>query len=425
MTTLLPMFKQYTLENGANIILVPQSDTKSITALIMYPVGSRYEPEKLQGVSHYIEHLMFKGTKKRKDTLTLTREIDRLGAEYNAFTGKEYTGYYIKTDASYSNIAIDILSDMLFNSVFDPKEMEREKGPIVEELKMYRDNPLINIDNIFEDLLYDGCPLGRDIGGTDQHVMGYQRPDVLAYKKKYYDASNMTVVLAGAVDEKTEELIKEFIGAEQAALKPSHTFKPFTLGSAAKKDRIIVQHKSTDQAQLMLGFPAFEYGHKYNPVISVMNTILGGSMSSRLFIEVRERRGLAYTVRSGSDKFRDTGYVYVRAGVDPKNLNKTIEVIKAEIKKIIDTPVTKEELADAKTHIRGGLTLSMEDSSEQANWYAKEALFYDKIESPEQYMDHIDAVTREDIQTVAKKIFKDSEMRVAVIGNMHKDDIEF
>src|SRR3989338_4348659 len=160
------MFTKYALANGASVILVPQHDTKSVTVLVMYPVGSRYEPEKMAGVSHYIEHLMFKGTKKRKSTLVLTREIDRLGAEYNAFTGKEYTAYYIKVDAEYTTIALDILSDMLFNSLFDPKEMEREKGPIIEELRMYRDNPLMNIDSIFEQVLYRGCPLGRDICGT-------------------------------------------------------------------------------------------------------------------------------------------------------------------------------------------------------------------------------------------------------------------
>src|SRR3989338_11009232 len=156
------MFTKYTLANGASVILVPQHDTKSVTVLVMYPVGSRYEPEKMAGVSHYIEHIMFKGTKKRKSSQILTREIDRLGAEYNAFTGKEYTGYYIKADAQYLETALDILSDMLFDSLFDPKEMEREKGPVIEEIRMYNDNPLMNIENVFEDLLYAGCPLGRD-----------------------------------------------------------------------------------------------------------------------------------------------------------------------------------------------------------------------------------------------------------------------
>lgn len=417
-------FEQYKLQNGANIVLVPH-DTKSVTTLVMYPLGSRYEPEKLSGVSHYIEHLMFKGTKKRKNTLVLTREIDRLGAEYNAFTGKEYTGYYIKVDAAYTETAVDILSDMLVHSVFDPKEMEREKGPIIEELKMYRDNPLINIDNIFEDLLYHGCPLGRDIGGTDDHVRSFKRPDVLAFKKKYYDISNATIVLAGAVDEKTKKIIQKYFGKTKKKHKPSRNFKKFVFGPAAKEKRIVVQKKQADQAQLMLGFPGFAYGDRRNAIMTVLNTILGGSMSSRLFIQVRERHGLAYTVRSGAERFRDTGYAYIRAGVDPKNINKVIALVQKEIKKLITKGVTKRELEDAKTHIRGALTLSLEDSSVQANWYASQALFQKKMGHPEKKLKKVDAVTREQVQRLAKQVFKPSQMRVAIIGNVDKKSIRF
>lgn len=419
------MFEHYTLQNDANVYLVPLQDTKSITALIMYPVGSRYEPEKLRGVSHFIEHLMFKGTKKRKNTLTLTREIDRLGAEYNAFTGKEYTGYYIKTDAEFANTSLDILSDMLFESTFDPKELEREKGPVIEELRMYRDNPMMNLDNIFEDLLYKGSPLGLDIGGTVKHVASYKREDVMKYKEKYYHANNMHIVLAGNITPETKELIQKYFGRGGKGKKPSAVFKPFVFGSKKKADRLVVEHKKTDQAQLMLGFPGFEFGHKYNPAIKVMNTVLGGTMSSRLFIQIRERRGLAYMVRSGAENYRDTGYVYARAGLEAKNINKAIAVIMGEIEKIKNKGVSKKELEDAKTHIRGALTLSLEDSSTQANWYAKGALFYDRIKTPEEVLAEIDAVTNEDIQMVAKKVFRPEEMRVAIIGDVNRDDIKF
>ena len=165
-------YEKYTLKNNATVVMIPLADTKSLTTLVMYPVGSRYETNKMAGVSHFVEHIMFKGTKKRKDTLTLTREIDRLGAQYNAFTGKEYTGYYIKADASYTEVSFDILSDMLFHSKFDAKEMEKEKSVIVEEIRMYNDNPIMNIDNIFEEVMYDG-PLGRDIAGSEKNVLSY------------------------------------------------------------------------------------------------------------------------------------------------------------------------------------------------------------------------------------------------------------
>jgi predicted Zn-dependent peptidase len=418
------MYEKYQLKNKLNVILVPQENTKLITSMVMIPVGSRYEPEYLSGVSHYIEHMMFKGTKKRKNTLSLTREIDRLGAQYNAFTGKEYTGYYIKTDALYSNTVLDILSDMLFNSTFDPKEMEREKGPIIEEIRMYNDNPLMNIDNIFEDALFDGCPLGRDIAGTIEHVKSYERDKVLEYKERHYQPKNMTLVLAGAVNEKTKELVEKYFGEAKNTKTSSIICKPACFGSAAKSKRLIIKNKKTEQAQLMLGFPGYDFNSKKNLPVSIMNTIFGGSMSSRLFIQIRERRGLAYMVRSGREDFKDTGYVYVRAGLDAKNINKAVDVIQDEITKLIKKGITKRELKDAKTHIQGGFTLAQENSSFFANWYANEALFADKIKTPEEFVESINKVTDEEVVSIAKEVFKPKNMRMAIIGDINGIDIK-
>ncbi|HBU07362.1 MAG TPA: hypothetical protein DEB09_04760 [Candidatus Magasanikbacteria bacterium] len=414
-------YEKYQLKNKANIILVPLKDTKSVTVLVMYPVGSRYEPEKLAGVSHYIEHLMFKGTKKRPNTLVLTREIDRLGAEYNAFTGKEYTGYFIKVDAEYTETAVDILSDMLFNSKFDPKEMEREKGPIVEEIRMYKDNPIMNIENIYEDLMFAGCPLGRDIAGSEKYVLNYKQDEVLAYRKKHYQPQNMNVVVSGNINDKTKKVIEHYFGSETNKGKVSKDFKEYKFGS----EKINVQKKDTDQVQLMLGFPGFKYGDKRNPISGVMNTIFGGSMSSRLFIQIRERRGLAYMVRSGAESYRDTGYQFVRIGLEAKNINKAIAVVKAEMEKLIKFGPTIRELADAKTHIRGGLTLSLEDSSTQASFYASQALFADKIKTPEEKLKEIEKVTKDQVQALAKQVYNWKKIRVAIIGNVEKQEIKF
>jgi len=417
------MYKKFTLKNGANVIFVPQNDTKSVTSLIMFPVGSRYEPEHLAGVSHYIEHVMFKGTSKRPNTLALTREIDRLGAQYNAFTGKEYTGYYIKTDADYTEIALDILSDMLFGSLFDPEEMEREKGPIIEELRMYNDNPLMNIDNIFEDLLYEGCPLGRDIGGTIEHVKSYKREEVLEFKAKHYQPKNLTLVISGKIGDDTEELVAKYFGEEENSAEVTGEFLPFTFGAAEKEKRVALQKKKTDQAQLMLGFPGFSYTDENNPTIAVLNTILGGSMSSRLFIEIRERRGLAYMIRSGRDAFRDTGYIYIRAGLDPKNIPEAMQVIRKEIQKLFEEGITDEELSDAKTHVRGAFTLAQEDSSFGANWYAKEALFSEEIKNPDDYIKLIEKVTKDEVMDIVKQVFDFDKMRIAVIGDTEEEEL--
>lgn len=420
------MMNHYTLSNKANIYTVPQADAKSATFLVLYPVGSRYESEKLRGVSHYIEHLMFKGTKKRKNTLTLTREIDRLGAEYNAFTGKEYTGYYIRVNVEYTKVALDILSDMLFHSTFDPKEMEREKTVIVEEIKMYNDNPLMNIDNIFEEVMFKGCRLGDDIAGTAKHVLSYKREDVLAYRDKYYQPSNMHVVIAGAQHEKLGEYIEEYFGTYKDEKKPSKTMSPGIVGPSKKEERIIVQRKEIDQAQLMLGFPAFaEADYNNLAPLGVLDTVLGGSMSSRLFIKIRERLGLAYMVRSGIEEYHDTGYFYIRVGLDPSKINKAIAAIKKELEKIKDKGVTKRELEDAKTHFRGSLTLAMESSNSLARWYGQMAMSKGKTISPTEWMDRVDSVTQKEVQDIANKVLKENQMRVAIIGNIDKNEVQF
>lgn len=396
-----------------------------MTVLVMFPVGSRYETEKLSGVSHFIEHMMFKGTKKRPNTLILTREIDRLGADYNAFTEKEFTGYYIKANKDYIETILDILADMLNNSLFDAEEIQREKTVIVEELRMYRDNPLMNIGNIFEGLMYQNCPLSWDIGGTDKTVMSIKRQDMLAYRDRYYRPDNMTIVVAGNIDKSIEEkLNRNFVKKLNGNCEEiKRKFEPAKLGPVTKGKLLRVEQKKTDQAQLMFGFPGLDHNSKHNPALGVLNTILGGSMSSRLFIKIRERLGLAYMVRSGADSYRDTGYFYIRAGLDAKNIKRAINVSKQEMEKILEKGVTDRELKDAKTHIRGGLALAMEDSSAQASWYAKEILFHDKIKTPEERLREIEAVTNDAIKTVANKLFDFGKMRTAIIGDLSKDAV--
>lgn len=419
------MFEHYTLKNKAQVYLIPLADTKSVTGQILFPVGSRFEPAHLNGVSHYIEHLMFKGTTKRKNTLTLTREIDRLGAEYNAFTDKETTGYYVKADASNTKIMVDILADMLYNSLFDAKEMAREKGVVCEELKMYRDNPMMNIDSIFEQLMFKGSPLGWDIGGTPELVQSYKRDEVLKFRDRYYDPSAMTIVFAGAITPELKSHIEQYFGARPNRVKVSPAYKPAVFGPTKKSDRIVVEMKKTDQAQMMLGWPGFAHGVKENNAMRILNTILGGSMSSRLFIQVRERQGLAYVVKSGAQSYRDTGYAYVQAGLEPKNINKAIACIQSEINKIITKGVTARELADAKTHFRGRITLALEDSANQAEWYAKAAIFQKKIVTPEERLRAIEAVTAAEVQALAKKVYQSKLMRIAIIGDVQPDSIIF
>jgi predicted Zn-dependent peptidase len=302
------MYHVSKLKNGITLITVPIKGTKATTVLAMFPVGSRYETAKMSGCSHFVEHLMFKGTVKRPTTLDISRALDSYGSQYNAFTSKEYTGYYIKIAGNKQAVAYDILSDMLYNSQFVKEEVEKEKGAIVEELRMYKDNPLMDIENIFETLLFGETPLGREIGGTEATVRGVSREELWEYYQQHYSPKNMVVVIAGDIDRKKLATIlpKTF----EAKLPPKGAFgfsyykKDFEkIGYFKKKvplaDRVFVKQKKVDQSQLMLGFPGLAYNDKREDVLDVLSTILGGAMSSRLFIEVRERRGLAYMIRSG------------------------------------------------------------------------------------------------------------------------------
>ena len=419
------MFEQYKLKNHARVILVPQENTHSVTVMVVFPVGSRHETAKLNGVSHYIEHLMFKGTKKRKNTLILTREIDRLGADYNAFTSKDHTAYHIKTDCKYIETTLDILSDMLFHSTFDAREMEREKTVIVEELRMYKDNPLMHIDTVLEEVLFAGCPLGRDIGGSEKTVLAFRRPEALAFKARHYNPSNLTIIVAGEINPAVRRLVDKYFGREHRHRRVSGSFKAAAFGSEKKEARIAVQRKNTTQVQMRLGFPGFSYQARVNPAVTVMNLILGGSMSSRLFIQIRERRGLAYSVGSGAENFADIGYVYIGAGLEAKNINRAIAVIKQEIEKMADLGVTKRELADAKTSIRGRMTLAMEDSRARASWYAHQSLFADKLKTPEEKLKVIEAVSAREVKDLVGKIFAMDKMRVAIIGDVQASDIKY
>ncbi|MFA5211505.1 MAG: pitrilysin family protein [Patescibacteria group bacterium] len=422
------MYSIEKLKNGLTVLYVPRAESNSVTTWIMVPVGSRYESDKIAGISHFIEHMMFKGTKKRSNTLKLTREIDRLGAEYNAFTGKEYTGYYIKIDKDYLDKSLDILSDMLFSSLFKSTEMKKEKTVIVEEIKMYKDNPLMYIDSLFEDLLYFKTDLGRDIAGSESSVLNLDPQEVINFRDKHYCPHNMFLAVAGKIDDKVKTKIEKYFGNEKNKLQTKNTkqeFKKAVFGSEKKDKRIFIDKRKTDQAQLMLGFPAFKIGDKRNKILAVLNVILGGSMSSRLFIQIREKNGLAYFVRSGSENFRDTGYLYIRAGLDAKNINKAIAIIKKEIEKICKNGVSAKELSDAKTHIRGSLVLDMEDSSVEANYYLNQVFYEQKIKTIEEKLSEIDNVSNEDIIAIAKQIFKWNKIRIGLIADVEKKDIIF
>src|SRR3989344_175942 len=418
--------QKLTLKNGARLILVPYDATNAATVLVYFRVGSRYETVTLNGASHYIEHLMFKGTRRRPNTTMISRELDSVGAEYNAFTGKDHTGYYIKIRGDRLELACDMLSDMLFHSIFAPVETDRERKVIIEEIHMYEDNPMMFVEELFEQNLYDGSTLGWRISGTRQTMEGIKRQEMIRYRDRHYRPSEMIVVVAGQVPEDAVELIERTFGEvpEPKGAKPK-PFAPFRVSSAKfNKPRLKLHFKETEQVQLALGFPALGHGNPRLPAQLLLSVILGGNMSSRLFIQVRERRGLCYFIRASSNPYEDVGNFLIQSGLARDRLPEALRTIMAELGKIRTSGVTEKELDRAKEYLRGKITLGLEESNELADWYGRQELFLRKMETPEEKFARISAVTRQEVGALARELFANSRLRPALIGPF-KDEKPF
>lgn len=411
------MTQAYTLKNGSRVVLVPMQETKAFTVQVLLPVGSRHESRVMNGGSHFLEHMMFKGTKRRPNTQIISRALDAIGAEYNAFTGKDHTGYYIKAGAEHAELLLDMLSDMLYHSVFDPKEFERERTVIIEEIHMYEDNPMMFVDELFEQELFRGNTLGWRISGAKEDIQKMKLADVAAYRKKHYRPSGLVIALAGKLPENVTDLVERYFDAvkEQATAKPK-AFAPFRAASMPKGPKAVVHYKETEQVQCMLGFPGYGYGNPRLPAQSVLATILGGNMSSRLFTQVRERRGLAYMVRAGVSPYQDVGAFAVHAGLRKDKVDEAIALILSELKKTKTAPIGAEELTRGKEYIKGKITLGLEESNEVADFYGRQELFQKKMESPEEKIAKIMAVSAKDVQAAARDILRVERLRLAVIG---------
>ncbi len=406
--------KLHTLQNGLRVILIPMEGSKTATVIVMTGTGSRYENERENGLAHFLEHMFFKGTKKRKNALAISSELDGVGSIYNAFTSKERTAYYAKVSGQYVDTALDVISDIFLNSKLPGAEINKERGAIIQEIDMYEDIPMRTVDNVFDALMFGTeHPLGRTILGPKENIRAFSRADFAAYLKRNYTPHNVVVCIAGAFSEKQVlAKIKKDFGHLKPSTPPSYV--PFS--SAQDAPRVSIKEKKTDQTQLMLGVQAYPYLHKDEAALEVLSAILGGGMSSRLFIEVREKRGLAYSVRSWVDKYPDTGYLAVQAGVEHGKLEKAVETILNEFKKIKKTKVSKAELEKAKSHINGTMTLQRDTSDEVAENAATSLINLGHIRTLEESIKAIDKVTAEDIQRIAKDLLLSEKLNLAIIG---------
>jgi len=415
------MYRKTKLKNGLRIITVPQKGTKAVTVLILVKAGSKYENKDISGISHFLEHMLFKGTEKRKGPMEVAEELDNVGGEFNAFTGEEYTGYYAKVNYSNFDIALDWVSDIFLNSKIPSKELLKEKGVIVEEINMYRENPMMYIGDLWKQVLYGNQPAGWDIAGTRQSVSSIQRKDIKKYMDDHYVATNTIVCVAGNIDEeKTIEKVKKYF----SKINNNQPKEKIGVIERQNKPQIKTIYKKTNQTNIALGVRGYDMLHPHKITLDVMSVILGGSMSSRLFKEVREKLGAAYYVRTYNNSDTDTGSLVTFAGVDNKKLDKVIEAILKEYKKLTKIKVSNVELRKAKECIKGKIILKMESSDAQASFYGMQELLKNDIIPMEDIFKKIDNVTPEDIISVAKDIFKNEKLNMALIGPFKNKEIK-
>jgi len=407
------MYKKNTLKNGLRIITVPMKNTKAVTILVEVGTGSKYETKEINGLSHFLEHMLFKGTKKRPSSLEITETIDRIGGINNAFTGKDSTGFWAKSDAKHLDLILDWVSDIFLNSKLEEKEIKKEKGVIIEEMNMCLDTPISYIGDLWEKLIYGDQPAGWLIIGEKENILNFKRIDFLNYLKNHYSAKNTIICVAGnTTSEIAEEKIKKYF----SNINTQNPKAKLKVIEKQEKPQILIHFKKTDQTHLHLGVRGYNLFHPQRFAQMILATILGGFMSSRLFISIREKKGFAYYVSTVADINADTGYLVTRAGVDNNKIEEVIKLILKEYQSLKNKKIEKSELKKAKENLKGTLILSLESSDSQASFYTDQELLTNKILTPEEQFKRIDAVTIEDVKKVAKNIFKSENLNLAVIG---------
>ncbi|MBI1957202.1 MAG: insulinase family protein, partial [Candidatus Niyogibacteria bacterium] len=409
------------LPSGLRILTVPMTGTEAMTLLVLVGTGSKYETKDINGISHFLEHLFFKGTKHRPEAGEVNRALDRLGSEHNAFTSKELTGYWVKAAAKYFDAALDIVSDILQDPLFKADEIEKERGVIIQEISMYEDMPQRKVAEVFEELLYGDQPAGWDIAGPKDTIRKITRDQIMDYRHRQYVATNTWVIAAGNIDPKDAEkkIVKAFARFKNGKAHPKKAAKESQI-----KPGIQFAYKDTDTTHVVFGTRAFDMYDKDRYALQLLSTLLGGNASSRLFMEIREKLGLAYYAKAAAQHYTDTGYLAAMVGIPHGELGRVVKKIVEIFHDIREKGFSDEEVAFAKDNLRGTLALSFESSDEIATFFGEQALFYPKIETPQDIMRRIERITARDMMKVAKEWFHPKHANLAVIGP-HKSSPEF
>ncbi|MDD5396853.1 MAG: pitrilysin family protein [Candidatus Moranbacteria bacterium] len=406
-------YKKTTLKNGLRILTIPVKGTQTATVMLMVGVGSRFESEKQAGLSHFIEHMLFKGTEKRPTAQSISEELDAIGGEFNAFTSKDKTAYYAKVDSRHISKALDVVSDIFLNSKIEQAEIDRERGPILQELSMYEDEPRRSVGYEFEKMLYTDQSMGRSIVGYKKTISEFKRQEFLSYMKKHYNASQTVICVAGKFDE------KKIVAQIRSCFEKFQTGAKVVMRKVVEKQtspQVHIKFKKTDQTHLVLGNRAYWQNHKDRYVLALLSIILGGNMSSRLFIKIRERQGLAYFVHTSVDTYQDCGYIATQAGVEHKKVEQTVAAIIEEYRKIASEKVDVKELQKAKDYVKGRAVMGLEASDDVAMFYIDQEMHGEKILSPKDVFDRVDAVTVDDVLRVAADVFQNKKLNLAIVG---------
>jgi len=412
MSPVVTAFERHTLANGVRVLTASMPQAQSVTCALMFAAGSRYETPETNGIAHFTEHMFFKGTERRPSARQLAGEIDAIGGEFNAFTGKEYTGYYVKCAAEHRPVALDVLVDMIRHSRFEPEEIEREKGVIVEEMNMYFDTPRDYIGGVYDELLYDDQPLGWDIIGRKETVRAASRDTFRQYVDRWYKPERLVVGLGGRVD---GDLLAE-LEALLGDLDGRAPGRPAPVRLTENGSRVKVHTKASDQAHICLGVRSYPLEHPDRYVLQLLATVLGGGMSSRLFSEVRERRGLAYYVFGVNHSYTDAGSLYSQAGVDINRIDEAVTTIAAELRRAADEPIPADELEKARSFAKGRFVLQLESPQGLIMYGLRREALEGRTTEPEDVLAALDAVTAEDVQRVAADVIEANALKLAVIG---------
>jgi len=405
------VYERFSLGNGLRVLTAPMPHAQSVSCFVMLAAGSRYETADTNGIAHFAEHMFFKGTDRRPTARDIAGEIDAIGGEFNAFTGKEYTGYYVRCAAATRDTALDVLVDMLRNSRFDSDEIEREKGVIIEEMNMYFDTPRDFIGGVYESLLYGDQPLGWDIIGRKETVRGATRESFTEYTDKWYRPSRMVVGVGGRLGDGLQERLEQLLGD----MEPRETGSPAPVDLNGNGSRVKVHTKQSDQAHLVIGVRSRPIVDPDRYVLQILATVLGGGMSSRLFTEVRERRGLAYYVFGTNHAYTDAGSLYAQSGVDINRIDDAVTTIVEQFKLLAEEAVPADELEKARNFAKGRFVLQLESPHGTIMFGMRREVLEGVATEPQAVLDALDAVTAEDVQRVATETL-DSGFHLAVIG---------